>query len=121
MLSIPLPDRIFRGNSRIPGVQKSRHEAARRVYLGFREGLRDLASRCVVTDRIEDWREEIPWMTFYFSLAVWFSLALCLAPLRKAFLGASLAEPGSNRLSPHGSMRSATPAPLASDVPPGST
>lgn len=55
-------------------------EAAGKTYLSFAEGLRDVASRWVVTRRLEDWREEMPWMFLYFSVGVWFSLALVRAP-----------------------------------------
>jgi hypothetical protein len=41
------------------------------------EGLRD-ASRWVVTHEIAEWRDEIAWMSLYFSAAVWASLALCV-------------------------------------------
>ncbi|HEX4410038.1 MAG TPA: hypothetical protein VH206_14795 [Xanthobacteraceae bacterium] len=44
--------------------------------LGFFAGLHDLATRWVVTHDIADWRFEIPWMSLYFSVAVWTSLAL---------------------------------------------
>jgi len=40
-------------------------------------GLRDSATRWTVTHDIEHWREEIAWMSLYFSAAVWGSLALC--------------------------------------------
>jgi hypothetical protein len=36
--------------------------------------------RSVVTFRWEDWRAEIPWMTLYFSVGVWVSLALVRVP-----------------------------------------
>ena len=42
------------------------------------EGLRDVSKRWVVTRDISEWREEIPWMSLYFSAAVWASLALCV-------------------------------------------
>jgi hypothetical protein len=42
------------------------------------EGLRDVSVRWVVTYDLAEWREEIPWMTLYFSAAVWASLALCV-------------------------------------------
>ena len=41
------------------------------------EGLRDVSTRWVVTHDIAEWKEEIPWMSLYFSGAVWASLALC--------------------------------------------
>lgn len=50
--------------------------AAGRTFLGLRDGLDDLAHRWVVTFSWEAWHTEIPWMTAYFSLAVWVSLAL---------------------------------------------
>jgi hypothetical protein len=40
------------------------------------EGFRDLAHRWVVTRSWSDWSTEMPWMTLYFSLAVWISIAL---------------------------------------------
>lgn len=39
-------------------------------------GLHELATRWVVTRDIAAWRDEIPWMSLYFSAAVWASLAL---------------------------------------------
>ncbi len=42
------------------------------------EGLRDVSVRWVVTHDIAEWKDEIPWMSLYFSGAVWASLALCV-------------------------------------------
>jgi hypothetical protein len=42
------------------------------------EGLRDVCTRWVVTHDLAAWRDEIPWMSLYFSAAVWASLALCV-------------------------------------------
>ena len=42
------------------------------------EGLRDASARWVVTHDIAEWKHEIPWMSLYFSVAVWASLALCV-------------------------------------------
>jgi hypothetical protein len=42
------------------------------------EGLRDVSTRWIVTHDISEWREEIAWMSLYFSGAVWASLALCV-------------------------------------------
>ena len=44
--------------------------------LGLLAGLHDLATRWVVTHDIAQWRDEIPWMSLYFSVAVWTSLLL---------------------------------------------
>jgi hypothetical protein len=45
-------------------------------FLGFFSGLHDVATRWVVTHDIAQWRDEIPWMSLYFSVAVWTSLML---------------------------------------------
>ncbi|MBR1121824.1 hypothetical protein JQ628_09910 [Bradyrhizobium lablabi] len=42
------------------------------------EGLRDVSRRWVVTRDHAEWKDEIPWMSLYFSAAVWSSLALCV-------------------------------------------
>jgi hypothetical protein len=46
--------------------------------LGVIEGLRDVSTRWVVTHDFEHWKDEIAWMSLYFSAAVWASLALCV-------------------------------------------
>ncbi len=46
--------------------------------LSHREGLRDVRFRWIVTHDIAEWKDEIPWMSLYFSVAVWASLALCI-------------------------------------------
>lgn len=46
--------------------------------LSHAEGLRDASFRWVVTHDIAEWKDEIPWMSLYFSAAVWSSLALCV-------------------------------------------
>ena len=46
--------------------------------LGLLEGLRDVSTRWVVTHELAEWKDEIAWMSLYFSLAVWASLALCV-------------------------------------------
>ena len=42
------------------------------------EGLHDARTRWVVTHDIAQWKDEIAWMSLYFSAAVWASLALCV-------------------------------------------
>jgi len=42
------------------------------------EGLRDVTRRWVVTHDFAEWKDEIAWMSLYFSAAVWASLALCI-------------------------------------------
>jgi hypothetical protein len=46
--------------------------------LGPLEGLRDVSTRWVVTHDLAEWKDEIAWMSLYFSMAVWASLALCV-------------------------------------------
>jgi hypothetical protein len=47
-----------------------------KVHLPLLEGLRDVSTRWVVTHDLAEWKEEIAWMSLYFSGAVWASLAL---------------------------------------------
>jgi hypothetical protein len=42
------------------------------------DGLRDVSTRWIVTHDVAEWKEEIAWMSLYFSAAVWASLALCV-------------------------------------------
>jgi hypothetical protein len=42
------------------------------------EGLRDVTCRWVVTHDFAEWKDEMAWMSLYFSAAVWASLALCI-------------------------------------------
>jgi hypothetical protein len=42
------------------------------------EGLHDVSTRWVVTRDFAQWKDEIAWMSLYFTAAVWASLALCL-------------------------------------------
>ena len=42
------------------------------------EGLVDVSTRWVVTHDLAEWKDEIAWMSLYFSIAVWASLALCV-------------------------------------------
>ena len=57
----------------------TRDQAASKVYLTLSEGLVDI-QRVVVTGRTEDWQYPMVWMTLYFSLAVWMSLAMVRWP-----------------------------------------
>ena len=42
------------------------------------EGLRDASTRWIVTHDFNHWKDEIAWMSLYFTTAVWASLALCV-------------------------------------------
>ncbi len=50
--------------------------ASGREFFGLFSGLHDVATRWVVAHDVARWRHEIPWMTLYFSAAVWASLML---------------------------------------------
>jgi hypothetical protein len=52
--------------------------ANERKPLSALAGLRDASFRWVVTHDIAEWKDEIAWMSLYFSVAVWSSLALCV-------------------------------------------
>jgi len=58
-------------------------EASGRHYLSLTQGLLDVSGRWVVSHRWQDWKSEVAWMTLYFSVAVWLSIALVHAPLPK--------------------------------------
>jgi hypothetical protein len=45
-------------------------------FLGVFSGFYDVSTRWVVTHDVVYWRDEIAWMSLYFSVAVWSSLAL---------------------------------------------
>jgi hypothetical protein len=51
-----------------------------REYLSLSQGLWDAGSRWKVTHTWDEWHPEIPWMSLYFSVGVWCSLALVHVP-----------------------------------------
>ena len=55
-------------------------EVLGRTYLTPAQGLADVSTRWVVSHQWAHWRDEVVWMTVYFSVAVWLSIALALAP-----------------------------------------
>lgn len=73
-------------------------EAQGRVYFGLLQGVIDASSRWTVQPDWDAWRTEVTWMSLYFSLAVWMSLALVhlprmrSAPRRSTALWAHLAR-----------------------------
>lgn len=54
--------------------------AAGQMPIAVAEGLRETLARCVVTHDWAAWRQDVPWLTLYFSVAVWISIALALLP-----------------------------------------
>ena len=47
-----------------------------KLHLPLSAGLHDVSTRWIVTHDLAEWKEEIAWMSLYFSGAVWASLAL---------------------------------------------
>jgi len=56
------------------------HQGSDSQQLGWAQGWSDALHRRVVTRDWEIWRPEVPWLTGYFSLAVWVSIALLVLP-----------------------------------------
>jgi hypothetical protein len=56
-----------------------------RAYFGLIAGLLDASDHWVVTHDVAAWKEEMPWMALYFSMAVWASLALASFGLVKHY------------------------------------
>ena len=55
-------------------------QAHGRQYLTLAQGVRDASLRWVTTESWEEWKTEMPWMTLYFSVVVWTSIALMHLP-----------------------------------------
>ena len=60
---------VFRA---LAGASRRRHA----IFSDYLSGLHDVATRWIVTHNIAQWHNEIPWMSLYFSVAVWTSLLL---------------------------------------------
>lgn len=56
-------------------------QAQGRKYRSIAEGMVDLRRRWTVSYRWKDWRDEIPWMSLYFTFGVWSSIGLVYASL----------------------------------------
>jgi hypothetical protein len=55
-----------------------------RHYLSVSQGIHDAAVRWLVSYRWDQWKSEVVWMSLYFSVAVWLSIALVHAPMFRA-------------------------------------
>ena len=51
-----------------------------RHYLTIAQGFVDVSHRWTVSYNWQDWKHEVPWMSLYFSVAVWFSILMAHAP-----------------------------------------
>lgn len=64
-------------------------EASGRHYLSLGQGLLDTSGRWVVSQQWQVWKTEVLWMSLYFSIAVWLSIAFVHMPaLRRQKNGA---------------------------------
>jgi hypothetical protein len=66
--------------------------------LGVITGLYDVGTRWAVTHDFAQWKDEIAWMSLYFSAAVWSNLALCGLGLVKDRLSRYRARPATSSL-----------------------
>ena len=57
-------------------------QLAGKVYLHWREGLVDAGRRWIVEFAWAPWRDEVAWMSLYFSVGVWVSISFARAPAR---------------------------------------
>ncbi len=69
LMTVDVPMYLSRWQTEVAGGGK---------FLRPFEGFRDASTRWVVTHDLAEWKDEIPWMSLYFSMAVWASLALCV-------------------------------------------
>jgi hypothetical protein len=68
-------------------------EAIGRHYLSIAQGLHDVSTRWLVSYRWDDWKGEVTWMSLYFSVGVWLSIALIHAPAFGARVAVSEPNP----------------------------
>jgi len=62
-------------------------QARGKHYLSIADGWHDASNRWVVTRAWADWRDEMPWMSLYFTAGVWISIAMVrVRPFRDAAL-----------------------------------
>ena len=71
MCTVDVPMYVFRWRDDV---------TAGRSYLDLKTGLWETSHHWVVTYLWKDWGSEMSWMSLYFSLAVWVSIALIYAP-----------------------------------------
>jgi hypothetical protein len=56
-------------------------QAREHRYLTLREGMVDIRTRRAVSYRWEDWKDEVSWMSLYFTFGVWSSISLIYTSL----------------------------------------
>ena len=68
-------------------------EAGGRHYMTLIQGFVDVSQRRVVSHRWADWKNEVAWMSLYFTLAVWISISLVHAPQARGRFAADGRKP----------------------------
>jgi hypothetical protein len=58
-------------------------EASGRHYLSLTQGVLDTSGRWIVSQQWHIWKSEVVWMSLYFSIAVWLSIAFIHTPAFK--------------------------------------
>jgi hypothetical protein len=58
-------------------------QARGHTYMGVADGMVDVGRRWMVSCRWEDWKNEIPWMSLYFTFGVWSSIGLVYLASRR--------------------------------------
>jgi hypothetical protein len=84
LITIDVPMYLGRWQESVAGGQATLHPL---------QGLRDACTRWVVTHDFTHWKDEIAWMSLYFTAAVWASLALCLVSCLEDRIPRYRAEP----------------------------
>lgn len=69
-------------------------EASGRHYMSIAQGLIDVSGHWVVSHSWDVWKNEVAWMSLYFSVAVWLSIALVHAPVMTRGPAAGEHRPG---------------------------
>jgi hypothetical protein len=54
--------------------------SAGREYLSLARGFDEVLQRCTVTRDWTAWRDDVPWLTLYFTVAVWISIGFAHVP-----------------------------------------
>jgi hypothetical protein len=68
-------------------------QARGKQYLSVADGWHDASNRWVLTRTWADWRDEMPWMSLYFTAGVWISLSMVrIRPFRDTQLAAERAR-----------------------------
>ena len=82
-------------------------QAAGRHYATLVQGLVETAQHRVVSFRWDDWKNEVVWMSLYFSVAVWISISLVHVPSFKPRMAPDGRSAGRRKRVPEGAAEAA--------------